>query len=503
MMKAGRITFFFISGLVLALFSAVTYYSLPLAPNNGAYLSFLSALSALVAIAVVRELLFCKGLTVHLWSIFVILLVGYYVKFAVLAVLYGSAEPGLVGLTGGVAASLLGDARVVITSYELATVAFCAFGLAVIAVTILFPAHIAGNSLTDHGDDGFRASNARSAKSRLLAELLGLTIFVYTVCAAIQLEYGIGVGFLRQESLPFRLAGVLIAVQKYIVPLALLFVIWAADRMRMVKTAGIAVALYLFYGIASGLITTSKASLIFVIATLAGLWVASGTLNARRAWLIAGAVVFSIGFSAYLSAVRFLRIDLTMSVWDTIMTPLLPGSAQLGLAADQADTGFLYLAILLRSVGMDALLGIVAYDPSFSFDRIISLVTGATSLDQVYGQEVLQRDSYDVSAFSPSLVGGLYILTGSIWATGIAVFLYTIIWHAIFAFVSRSNLVLRPALLAMLLLSVLLYTSEGTIETMPVALFAVALAGFAGERVVKVLFGRTGYKALKGQPLPG
>jgi len=55
----------------------------------------------------------------------------------------------------------------------------------------------------------------------------------------------------------------------------------------------------------------------------------------------------------------------------------------------------------------------------------------------------------------------------------------------------------------MLLLSVLPYTSEGTIETMPIVLLAVALAGFAGERAVKALFGRTRYKALGGRLLPG
>ncbi len=103
-------------------------------------------------------------------------------------------------------------------------------------------------------------------------------------------------------------------------------------------------------------------------------------------------------------------------------------------------------------------------------------------------------------SFSPGLVGALYILTGGIWATGMLVFLYTIVWHKVIRFVDRSSLVLKPALLAMLLLSVLFYTSEGTIETMPLAFGLIAVAGLLGELVVRNLLGKTTYGALRGVP---
>jgi len=57
----------------------------------------------------------------------------------------------------GSCGTALGDARVVISSYEIATVAFCAFGLAVFAVTTLFRTRTAGNSPTNRGYGVFRS----------------------------------------------------------------------------------------------------------------------------------------------------------------------------------------------------------------------------------------------------------------------------------------------------------------------------------------------------------
>jgi len=335
--------------------------------------------------------------------------------------------------------------------------------------------------------------------------LLGLTTLIYAIGAAVQLSYGIGMGFPRQEELPFRLAGFLMAIQRYLVPLAFLFVIWGADRGRLVRTAKVAVMLYLLYGVTYGLITTSKAGLIFVVASLAGLWVAAGTFSARRGWLIAGAFLFAIIFGGYLSGVRFLRADPAISVAETIVAPLLAGSSLAGSGVEQSDAPLLLLAISLRSVGIDALLNIVAYDPSFSLNRLISVFVGETSLDQIYGRDVLglNSDALTGTAFAPSLFGEFYILTCNIWATGILVFLYTIMWHAVFWFVDRSSMVLRPALLAILLLSVLLYTSGGTTETIPFALGLIYVAGFIGERVIRGMLGRAAFNTLRGRPRPG
>lgn len=499
-MKRRRTVFVLASTALIGLFAAVTYYVLPIASDYALYAILLSAGSALVAIMVVRQLLNHKGLTIHFWAMFVILLMGYYVKLGILARLYDSGAPGLAELAGEGTASLLSDTPVLIASYELATVSFLGFGLAVLAITTLSSGRAAGLSRTGYSD-----VRGRWVGAHFFARLLGLTTLIYAIGAAVQLSYGIGMGFPRQEELPFRLAGILMAIQRYLVPLAFLFVIWGTDRKRLVRTGRAAVVLYLLYGVTYGLITTSKAGLIFVIASLAGLWISAGTLSARRGWLIVGAFLFSLVFSGYLSAIRFLRADLTIPVAETIVAPLLTESLLVGSGADQYDALILLLAISLRSVGMDALLSIVAYDPSFSLDRLMSILTGQIRLDQIYGLEVLglNPDSLTGTAFAPSLVGAFYILTCSIWTTGILVFLYTIMWHMVFRFVDRSSMVLRPALLAILLLSVLLLTSDGGIETIPFTLGLISIAGLIGEYVIRRMLGKAAFNSLKGGPRLG
>src|SRR6266581_1627063 len=360
-MKRKHAVFVLVSAVLIGLFAAITYCVLPIASNYAAYTILLSAGSAVVAIVVDRQLLNHKGLTIHLWAMFVILLMGYYAKLGVLALLYDSTAPGLAELASESVVSLLGDTSVLITSYELTTVSFLGFGLAVFAITTLSSARAAGLSETGYSDAG-----GRWVSPHFFARLLGLTALIYAISAAVQLSYGVGMGFLRQEELPFRLAGILTAIQRYLVPLAFLFVIWGADRGRLVKTSRAAVTLYLLYGITYGLITTSKAGLIFVIASLAGLWVSAGTLSARRGWLIVGTFLFSLVFSGYLSGIRFLRADPAISVAETIVAPLLTGSFLGGSGVEQSDALLLLLGISRRSVGMDALLSIVAYAPSFS-----------------------------------------------------------------------------------------------------------------------------------------
>lgn len=499
-MKRRRTIFVIASAVLIGLFAAVTYYVLPIASNYTAYTILLSAVSALVAIMVVRQLLNYKGLTIHFWAMFVILLMGYYAKLGILALLYDSTGPGLVGLVGEGVASLLGNTPVLMASYELTTVSFLGFGLAILAITTLSSARTAGLSKTGYSD-----ARGRWVGAHFFARLLGLTTLIYAIGAAVQLSNGIGMGFPRQEELPFRLAGILMAIQRYLVPLAFLFAIWGADRGRMVRTGKAAVILYLLYGITYGLITTSKAGLIFVIASLAGLWVSAGTLSARRGWLIVGAFFFSLVFSGYLSWIRFLRADPTISVVETIVAPLLTGSSLVGSGVEQSDALLLFLTISLRSVGMDALLNIVAYDPSFSLDRLMSILAGKTSLDQIYGREVLglNPDMLIGIAFAPSLFGAFYILTCSIWTTGILVFLYAIMWHKVFRFVDGSSMVLRPALLAILLLSVLLFTSDGAIETIPFTFGLIALAGLIGEYVIRGMLGRAAFNTLRGRPRLG
>ncbi len=308
-MNRRHAVFVLASAVLIALFVSVTYYVLPIVPNHSAYIISLNAVSGLVAIMVVRQLLRYRGLTIHFWAIFIVVLMGYYVKMGILALVYGSAAPGLVELAGEGGAFLLGNTPVFLTSYELTTISFFGFGLAVLLVTGFSSARTAR-----HSETGYLDVRKQLAKPRFFLGLLGLATLIYAVGATVQLIYGLGVGVLRQEELPFRLAGVLQAVQRYLVPLVFLFVIWGADHGRLLKTSRTAVVLYLLYGITYGLITTSKSGLIFVIASLVGLWVSAGTLSTKRVWLIVGIVLFSLVFSGYITQVRVLRANLAIPI---------------------------------------------------------------------------------------------------------------------------------------------------------------------------------------------
>lgn len=467
---------------LISLFVVVTYYVLPLAQANAAYIVFLSVVSTGTAIVVAKRLLLrYRASVIHLWVIFITLLGGYYAKFGVLAFYYDLDGPVFRSIAGQSGVIFFGIEDVLVSTYEIITVGFFSFGIAVLVLTrqMSLPRH--SNAETSYLEVGYRGPSRRA-----IAGLLVLTTVAYVVTAYVQLVFVIEAARQGRETLPFRLPGIIQAFQRIVIPLMYLYAIWAADAGRMVKTGRVAVALYLLVGFVSGVITTSKASLIFSIFSVVALWMFEGTMSRKRLWIVIGALLLTLFYSALLGEMRSFRNDPTIPFIETIISPLLGEQAT-------ADIGFIarYIGIIMRWGGIDALLNIVGYGPQFSIDRLTSILTGQISTDQIYGQDILGLSVADLTgvAFAPSLFGALYLLTGSAIATGIAVGFYTLMWHVIFRYVARSSLVLRPALLAVLLLSVLFYTSEGTVETIPFSLVMLGIAALIGEHVLRVYLG--------------
>lgn len=480
-MRIRPTTFIWAFTSLISLFLVVTYYVLPLAQENAVYIAFLSVVSGGTAIVVAQRLLRCGALAIHLWAIYIALLGGYYVKLGALAFYYDLGGPMVTVLAGQSAEILLGNENVLVSTYELITVGFFSFGIAVLVLTRWMSLPRNSNVKKSYLEVGYRGPSCGA-----MAGLLVLVTVVYVVTAYVQVVFVIDAARQGRETLPFRLPGFIQAFQKTVIPLMFLYVIWAADAGRMVKTSRVAVALYLLVGFVSAGITTSRVSFIFPLVSVVALWMFAGTVTRKRLWIAIGGLVFIFLYSALLADIRSLRSDLEMPFFETIISA--PFREQ---ATD--DIGFIArsIAIMMRWSGIDSLISIVNYGPEFSIDRLTSILTGQISTDQIYGQEIIGLADLDLTgvAFAPSLLGTLYLLTGSAIATCISVGFYTAMWHVIFRYVTHSSSVLRPALLALLLLLTLFYTSEGTVDAIPFTLVTLGISVLIVEHVLKVYFG--------------
>lgn len=479
---------------VLVFFATVTYYVISLAPGDAGYVSLLGMFAALVAGLTIHRLLHFKGPVIHLWAILSILLLAYYLKLCVLAFYRDMGFDALVMIAGDVSAGWIENTQVFIAAYEVMTVGFLSFCGAALAITFMPRSDASRNGIAAYPD----YSKLRISRALLPTALVFITLFFFAGTYA-QLSYEVGTGFARQEPLPYRLAGLLIAVQRYVVPFMYLFVLLVADRTQRVGTSRATVALYLTYGIVFGLVTTSKSHAFFAIASLAVLWATEGTFSRRRIWLTILGLLISVFFSRYLADVRLLRANVTISFMETLASPLFGSEFLPDTGVAGVERTLILIAIITRAVGIDALLNVVGYDPSFSLERLTNFLSGEISLDKIYALEVvgMPEEWLDRSAFAPSLFGAFYVLTGGTWGMGIGVGIYVFVWHLIFYFADRSGFVLRPVLLSMLLMSILFFTSEGTVETMPFTLLLIGVTALSGEYVLRLLLGEGSYHALR------
>jgi hypothetical protein len=474
--------------IVLAIFPLGWAASASIFAQEGEYYFALNLLAFLAAAGVLGGLRGEFRRHLHLWIIFLIYLIGYFLKYYLLcfmstdpqefSVFLDTAYPREVGF--------LANEKFLLSYFELVTTVLVCLA---VLVHLLPMSPIRRNSTAPEGHFEIQRTQLRRRLRTYLWAVVLLSVMVF----AIEWSFGIGTpgGEDRTEPpLPFRLAGLVAAVHNGVLPLTFLVIIWLTDRYALIKVNRHAVAAYIGFGLAGGIITTSKAALISVMVSLLILWLVMGRLTRGRLLALLVMLPLMALFSILQGVHRTIRaLNSDLGITDVV----LMGFNQLfasGTASDGVDLSklFGFFGVFLRINGADSLLNILDYAPTFSWERSLDLLFGSQfTVADLYATDVLGWSSLVGTAFSPSLLGYFYFVFPSAIGVCVGFVAYVLFWHWLFSQARKIKLAVEPVMLALLAIMLAFFTSEGTLESMPQRIAVFFVVVLLGERLMRRL----------------
>lgn len=471
--------------IVLAMFPLGWAASASIFAQEGEYYFVLNLLAFLAAAGVLGGLRGELRRHLHLWVIFLVYLIGYFFKYYLLC--FMSTEPQEFGVFLDTVypreVGFLANEEYLLRYFELVTTALVCLA---VLVHLLPMSPMRRNPTAPEGHSEIQRTQLRRRLRKYLWAVVLLSLIVF----AISWSFGIGTpgGEDRTEPpLPFRLAGMVAAVQNSVLPLTFLVIIWFTDRYGLIKVNRHAVAAYIAFGLAGGIITTSKAALIMVIVSLLILWLLMGRLTRGRLLALFGILPLIALFSVLMGVHRSLRaLNSDLGLIDVV----LMGFSQL-FASGTASDGFAWSKLLgpfLRLNGADSSLNILDYAPNFSWERSLDILFDSQfTVADLYATDVLGWSSLVGTAFSPSLIGYFYFVFPSAIGVCVGFIAYVLFWHWLFTQVRKLNLILEPVILALLAIMLVFFTSEGTLESMPQRIAVFFVVALLGERFMRRL----------------
>jgi hypothetical protein len=412
----------------------------------------------------------------HLWVIVTIVLLAYFAKFYLLLGIL-RADPELLGdIIHPVVHSALLQEGVAIATYRVvvAAIASIAGTLVLMRLTGLLAGH--GRVVGEPPGDAAVVARAYS-----LPWVVGATLMLSVVSLVLQVRFDIGViRSAEMQPLPFKMASVILFTRTLLVPMMMLFTIWLADQTNRRRALVVTTCAFLLDAAGSSFATTSKSSIVLAFVALLVLWGLTDRLTlARRRFLFALLPVVVL-MTGLLSVSRALRSEAGVGALDVLpaaIALLFSGGGE-GLAP---LVGTLTLASLMRLIGVDALLPMVAQNVPFGMARVLQvLIFAPEDVNMIYTREVMGYDLLGL-AFSVSLLGFFYFLSRDILVVALGVAAYVLVWNFIFRRVHRFPGSFRPVFLTMLVQTLALSTSEGSLHGLPLQLALVTAVMMAAQ----------------------
>lgn len=474
---------------LLSVFPVGWYVSLDLLAAEKIYYTILTVIALLSASLILKMLHGPVKREIHLWIIFILFVIGYFIKFYVLCYFKLDDSSDYLDINNPLEKNLLDHADLIIHYYETITIVFFVFALLIAVLTTV------GNFSTIRYK-AYKLTVPRiTIREFKVKWLLAFSIACFLVLIYLQLT--LGLGFVsaadRQVSqLPYHLAGIIMTIYLGVIPLLLLMTVWLADVIRSNYLAKLTVGSYLLFGIVAGVLSTSKAPLFNVLISLAVLWLVTGTLTRKRLLLLLSLVPFIAIFNGFLSINRIMRsANPDLGIFEIMgMTGrfLLSIDTTLSGYEEPVQQATSYLGLIMRISGADSLMNIINYAPAFSLDRSWYLLfESPDTIPTLYAQDVLGR-YYDTGvAFSPSLLGYFEFVFGNVGLVCFGMIAYILVWHLLFRALLRYRLLIEPIVFSMLVALLALYTSEGVLESMPQSIALIMAFALFGEFIIRWL----------------
>lgn len=430
----------------------------------------------------------------HVHLFFGLYMLGYFVKFYILAYLVQNGETywEYLDVYYRLERRVLEDYPSVTTYYETATLglAFATFGLGALKVL--------DAKFREPRQLSLSVLEAGRIPKRALSAALIFAVSLFLLLLGVQASLGLNLvsGDERQVVvLPYRLAGIILATYKYVLVLLFVGLLWATDGVDK-KLWRLTLASFVFYGIASGVYTTSKSYYVTVIIVVATLWMITNKLTLRRSVFLGCLVVLMFPFNAFLGVNRILRVleadvgivQLMTLAIDVVFDTQRSWQYVGVFHSDQTKSLAELLGPFMRMNGADGLLNMVDFRPTFSLDRVVYLLFQSdTAVNVEYATRVLGLPAEAGLAFSPSLMGYFYYVLGDAVLCGFALLAFFLFWSAIFYGLEKSSLRLRYVMIPVLLMSFIQYLSEGTLESMLMNIALILSIGIATEVCVRIV----------------
>ncbi len=431
---------------------------------------------------------------IYLWVIFFIFIFGYFVKFYILAYLFININEyyEYLDIYYKIETEYFNKPEIIINYFHDITIYLFSFSI----FTKLFV-----NKINDKNNFKNLTNSLSNVKisSLKLKFLLGFTFTLWLIFLNIQLN--LNIGFVSGDEdittkLPYHLAGLIMTVINVIIPLFFLVVLYFSTVNGFKGLNKTTTVIYIIYGIVTGLVSTSKASIYSVIISLFIVWLFTNSLDKKKLLTMLISLPLLSLFNLLLSTYRVIRIfepnltvaEITNRLYYSFRSnnfdELTNGGTQGALLNTTQKIG-----IIMRVNGADSYLNILNYNPKFSFNRIIDLIFfEPNAVNILYAEDVLGLPTTAGLAFSPSLLGFFKFLLGNTFAVCIGFFLYVLMWHLLFSFVRRLHFKVEPIMISMLVILLAHYTSEGTLESMPFAIFILLILSFFLELMFKLYF---------------
>jgi len=454
--------------------------------HNGFIYLVLNVIAFFAVAATLRGLVGDFLSIMHLWVIFLTVIVGYFVKFYILCTLSTNQEVWGIFLERHypLEQSFLNQEFFLLYYFKLITaVIVCMATLANLLPKSSFKINHAPLNLY------LNSRQMNQLKGRFRSYLLAIvTISISLIAVTWIFQIGEFVEGRTEAPLPFRLGGLVFLIQNGLLPITFLAVIFLSNRYSMKKINRNTVFAYVLFGVLLGFVTTSKAILLVIFSSLILHWIASKQMTSKRIVLIL-IMLPAIGlFNVLLSVFRGLRsinsdvniFELMQIGWDLFMNTDIfnePGSFTQTL-----------LILILRINGADSLLNILDYAPIFSWDRSINLVINSSkSVAEHYSLDILGWPPNTNTAFSPSLLGYLFFVFPTTLGVCIGFIAYVLFWQFLITLTGKITFTIKPVVIIFLSTIIVFYTSEGTLESIPQRILGFLIIVFFVERMLKEL----------------
>jgi hypothetical protein len=409
------------------------------------------------------------------WIILGVFLVGYYLKFFwMTSALQSGAEWPIDVLFLGPARSSTLMFRV----YESTTWGFVTF---CVTAWILLGRRDA--PVRAREASALLASRARQRLTRMCMLLLVLLLPFMLVTGYVQLATGLGIAGAAGVSLPYKLSGVIIHSRAVLIPALLLLLVWVTDQHRLRLLHVVSFAALLVHGLMQMLLLSSRGALIHTALPVLFLWLNTGRFTPRRrVGLLALAIVVA-WLHPIISDYRFLRATASLNVmhafsraaeangdhWATVTR----GAANLVGRVSGSDA-FLYAA------------RVEVEKPTLKNVRYYLFNPNDRSLARIYTQDLAGYGRKVLNHLNvPGILGAFYLIGGNV-AVVLGIFLWTVFWQVVWAALRRSRLRSFPVAASSLLLVLLMMTSEGDVDGLPIRAVLYGLAILVCEFFVRL-----------------